>query len=142
MTDELDIEIIKTPVEAKSRKLKWPAAPEGGWKYYSHDEFYSHHGEIYERNRVPRRGYSTIEVLEFLKGRQWDDIALAYVHSLRPSSIRVTKGECTCDHSLWRVTVFIDNDNVIESIEQSVEVALPDGIEDAYNLRIATQQDE
>lgn len=31
-----------------------------------------------------------------LNGRKWDEIALAYVHSLRPTAIRVTQGAGTC----------------------------------------------
>jgi hypothetical protein len=75
-----------------------------------------------------RRGYTSVEVLPFLKGRKWDSVALGYVHSLRPSGIRVVgDGWCTSDAITWRVTVHVDGDT-IKNIEQEVEVGLPPGV--------------
>lgn len=83
-------------------------------------------------------GYTSIEVLPFLKGKPWDRIALGFVHALRPSKIRVTQGEVTCDARMWRVTVTVDDSNVIKEITQEVEVALPNGIANGGTLeRIA-----
>jgi len=63
-----------------------------------------------------------LEVLPFLKGRSWDQLALNYVHSLQPSSIRVTRGECKTDWRSWRVTVFVNEHDVILKIEQEADV--------------------
>ena len=87
----------------------------------------------YSRHRVEYSqpesiGFLSLEVLQFLKKRKWDEIALAYIHSLRPSCIRVIKGECTCDAVDWRVTVYVDSTDIIEKVEQEVEVGLPNGI--------------
>lgn len=46
-------------------------------------------------------GWLSVDVLPFLIGKKWDEVALAYVRSLRPSYIRVTKGEQTCDGRTW-----------------------------------------
>lgn len=79
-------------------------------------------------------GYESIEVLHFLKGRQWDEMALGFVHSLRPSYIRVTEDCIKCDARLWRVTVYVSNDGVIRKITQEVELGLPDGVSDGDNM--------
>ena len=71
-----------------------------------------------------RTGYDVVEVLEFLKGEPFDLRALDYIHSTRPSTIRVTKGRITCDSHIWRVTVYIDESNIITKVEQEVEVGL------------------
>lgn len=72
-----------------------------------------------------RRGFTSLEVLPFLKGKPWDDVALGFVHSLRPSHIRVTDGGIQLDAQTWRVTVTVSKKNKIEKIEQEVEVGLP-----------------
>jgi hypothetical protein len=69
-------------------------------------------------------GFTTIECLPFLVGRQWDDHAMAFVHAIRPSSVRTTRGEVTCDARPWRVTVYLDASGVIERLEQEVQVGL------------------
>jgi len=143
----MDIEITKTKVEAKSHKLKEPTKieelPEAE-KHY--DEYYDTH--MVEFTQFYHRGWKSIKVLDFLNGKQWDDIALGYVHALRPSSIRVTKGTIKLDARVWRVTVYINEDNVINYISQEVVVGLPDGVahgdalNDALNYGIDSPQCE
>ena len=70
------------------------------------------------------RSYCSIDVLPFLIGRKWDGRALAFVHCLRPSYIRVTSGEETSDAKCWRVTVHVDANDIIRSIDQEVQVGL------------------
>jgi hypothetical protein len=82
----------------------------------------------------PSRGFTVIEVLPFLKGKPWDEYALAYLQALRPSYVRVSTGMITCDARNWRVTVFIHNDNTIRRIEQEVEVGLPDDVHHGSHL--------
>jgi hypothetical protein len=96
-------------------------------------DFYTRHMVMYPQH-VNRISYSSVKALEFLNGRAWDDIALAYVHGLRPSAIRVTNGEETCDSWPWRVTVYVDAQNLITGIRQEVEVWLPDGVENGHDL--------
>jgi hypothetical protein len=98
-------------------------------------DYRTHHAEKYEK--PDRVGFMSLSVLEFLKGREWDEIALAYVHSLRPTAIRVTTGMMTCDGYSWRVTVIVDEENIIESIEQEVSVGLPEGVAHGCALRVA-----
>jgi len=132
----MDIEIIKTKIEAKVRTMKEPkkveATPD---KHF--DEYYTTHMEMFEP--FNSRSYKSITVLDFLNGKPWDDLALAYVHALRPSSIRVTKGTVKCDARTWHVTVYITEDNIIEEISQEAEVGLPDGVEHGEALGVALQ---
>ena len=81
------------------------------------------------------RGYGYMEVLSFLIGKPWNEIALGYVHAVRPSYIRVIKSEETTDSKAWRVSIYIDKDNIIEKIMQEVELGLPDGIYNSCDLR-------
>lgn len=80
-----------------------------------------------------------MEVLPFLKGKVWNEVALAYVHSLRPSLIRVIpKNNCqTLDMQLWRVTIHIEDNGTIKDISQEVEVGLPVGIPHGMGLEDA-----
>ena len=84
-------------------------------------------------------GFSDTPVLEFLKGRKWDKIALGYVHSLRPSGIRVIMNWMTADAHSWRVTVVVDSDDIIQKISQEVEVGLPDGVKHGHGLSVALE---
>lgn len=90
-------------------------------KYY-----YTHHMKAFEK--FDKIAYKNIEVLSFLKGKPWDALALGYVHALRPSNIRVTTDMITLDASLWRVTVYVDANDIIEDISQEVEIGLPEGV--------------
>lgn len=83
-------------------------------------------------------GYTSIEVLKHIWGKPWDEIALAYVHSLRPSTIRVSSGVVHSDARVWRVTVIVNEKDFIHSITQEVEVGLPEGIPHGYALKIAS----
>jgi hypothetical protein len=108
------------------------------------EKYFSHHMVDYEEPES--KGFLCLEVLPFLKGRKWDVIALGYVHSLRPSSIRVTKGVCTCDACTWRVTVVLDETDTIKSIEQEAEVGLPaqcahgDALQSALHYGLDSEQ--
>ena len=72
--------------------------------------------------------WGDIRVLEFLKGRPWDDLALGFVHALRPSKIRVLEhNDCQqCDARIWRVTVYLNEAGLIDYIEQEVELGATD----------------
>lgn len=83
---------------------------------------------------MSRRGYTSLEMLSFLKGRPWDDVARAYIHALRPSSVRVSDGMVTADSCPWRVTVIVDEQGNIRSIDQEVEVGLPEPFGCGYEL--------
>lgn len=93
-----------------------------------------HHKCSVSYDKPDRRGYTSLNVLSFLKGKKWDEVALAYVHSLRPSSIRVSKDEITLDARCWRVTVMVDENDIIKEISQEVEVGLPEGVAHGHAL--------
>lgn len=82
-------------------------------------------------------GYTNIKVLEFLYGRELDDIAYAYIHGLRPASVRICRNGRNCDCQRWRVNVEVDENNKIISIDQEIEVALPKEIDNGHLLNIA-----
>jgi len=124
---KLNIKIEKQEIKAKPRKLKASYPPKKGPDFLNPDDFITHHMVPYP-DMVRAIGWTSIEVLSFLKGRKWDEVALGYVHALRPSSIRVTEGLCTMDARSWRVTVYIYPDKQIKKIEQEVEVSLPEGV--------------
>jgi hypothetical protein len=94
----------------------------------------SNHGVEYQK--PTNRAWTSIKVLQFLYGRQCNDLILSYIHALRPSAIRVVnQNECiTCDAITWRVTVFVDSKNKVKSIEQEVEVASCEPFENGYQL--------
>jgi len=78
--------------------------------------------------------YAVIKVLPVLTGKVFDMKALDLIHSLRPSILRVTSGEIKCDSRLWRVTITVDNSNVIKDIVQEVEVGCDSGFEHGHAL--------
>ena len=96
----------------------------------------SFRGDNYKEIQNYKREYSYslgMDVLPELIGQPWNNLALSYVTTLRPSCIRVlstvisTKWgpECRgahCDCHCWRVTIWLgDDDRVIESITQEME---------------------
>ena len=101
-------------------------------------DYFSGQGKKYEPE-TDRRGYLSVEMLSFLCGRPWDEVALAYVSALKPSYIRVIRyndGQ-TMDGISDRVTVYLTESLNIESITQEVEVCLPDRIAHGGALRLA-----
>lgn len=79
-------------------------------------------------------GFCVLPVLPYLIGRRWDDIALAFVSSLKPESIRVTQGETKTDAITGRVTIYVDQNYLIQEIFQEASVWLPDGVEHGDDL--------
>jgi len=54
---------------------------------------------------------------------------------LRPSVVRIVRdGVIKTDAIPWRVTVSLTKDDRVESIEQEVEVDLPEGVRNGYEL--------
>jgi hypothetical protein len=84
------------------------------------DRFKGSHGKVPEN--YDSAVWTCIPVLQFLWGRPWNNMALNYVTGLRPSMVRVTLGEVTCDSYTWRVTVYLEEDmRTIKKIEQEVQ---------------------
>jgi len=78
----------------------------------------------------------TILVLQVLWGQPWNNLALNYIHALRPSALRVCTDGTTCDYQPWRVTVWLEDDErTISLIEQEVELAT-DGAIDGHDLSL------
>lgn len=89
------------------------------------DKYRSHHKVKYEQ--PASHGFNSLNVLQPLWSRPWDQYALNMVGSLRPSYIRVVgQGQgFTLDACSWRVTVHLEEDDrTIREITQEVEVGL------------------
>src|SRR5688572_8031262 len=89
---------------------------------------------IHDRTEFPT-GWTVIEVLPFLVGLPYDDLAQSYIHAPRPSVVVVVRDYTfKCDAVTWRITVTLGAGDIIENIEQEVEVELR-GFEHGYALR-------
>jgi hypothetical protein len=87
------------------------------------DKYRDSQGEKFEDNIS--YCWTTKDVLEFLWGQPWNNLALNYVSTLRPSLLRVTSDGVTLECCPWRVTVWLeDDDKTIKSIEQSVTMSI------------------
>lgn len=69
---------------------------------------------------IGRTSQRTIPVLEILNGYPWNQESLNYIYGLRPSHLVVTTRKQHIDCVPWRVTVLLDNDLTIKSIQQEV----------------------
>lgn len=102
-------------------------------------DFYSRHGVNVPDRMTTRYGHLSWPVLPFLWGLPWDELALAWVLTLKPGQIRVTRGETTTDGALFtRVTVFVDRADVIERIEVEDRIPLLGGPECGNDVHRAT----
>ena len=131
---KLEFEIEKTEIKAISHKMKFPE-PKVPREVLKAKDYYSHHRVEYDKPNVI--GFLSLDVLPYLIGHKWDEVALGYVHSLRPSCIRVGDGMFTCDGILHRVSITVDENEVITRLTQEVEVGLPKGIYSGKQMRNA-----
>lgn len=70
-------------------------------------------------------GFRVVPVLPFLNGKELNDEAYSWIHSLRPSVIRISRGGTHADAYTWRVTIYLEKDSdIITRIEQEVQYAL------------------
>lgn len=92
-----------------------------------------HNGALSSNSAI---GFTTVSHFAFLNGRELDEVALSFIHALRPSKVRVVFGSVKCDACNWRVTICLYgvNDRRIKEITQEVEVALPDDCENSDDL--------
>ncbi len=79
-----------------------------------------------------------LRVLPQLYGRPWDERAMNLVDALRPSRVRVSKGELKTNAITWRVTVMLDSEGhgVIKWIEQEVTVGLRGDFEHGHDYDV------
>lgn len=111
----------------------WTPSEQPGWKPAFPADYIDPCGHQFVAAR--RCGYLNITVLPELTGCPWDEVAMGYVQGLRPSVLRVVKGEETTDGCTWRVTVYLDEQDRIKKIHQEVVVGLPQGINCGGELR-------
>lgn len=127
----------KIPYGFDSRSGYHPLPCKLVYKLNNMKNYYSTHCVDYEP--TPNRCYLELDVLPQLKGKLWDELTLALVHSTRPSCIRVTTGRCTLDSVLWRVTVYVDDKGIIRTIRQEVECAPVAPITTGHHLHVALE---
>ena len=85
------------------------------------DRYRVYHHESFINPSV--RGNRVIEILQNLKGTPYNNETINELVSFRPSAVRVANNGVTCDGCPWRITIYLEEDNVtIRKIEQEVEV--------------------
>ena len=87
----------------------------------------------------PRQGFLVLGVLKFLEGKEWNEVVMAFVQSLRPSYVQVIEfGQPVyTDARPWRVTVYLAAGNsLVSRITQEVIVGLPRGIDNGHALEL------
>jgi hypothetical protein len=99
------------------------------------DKYRDLQGVDYQESTV--EGYTVLPVLPDLWGMPLNDLVMAYVASLRPSCVRVSRGTVTLNARKWRVTIFVDAEDKVERIEQEVGVGYGSGDEVGRCLRAA-----
>jgi hypothetical protein len=82
--------------------------------------------------------YTTIPVLPFLTGKKLNNMIYNFLQCCRPSCVRIVKQNegMHADSRSWRITIYIDENNMIKSIEQEVEcgtLGIRNG-QDAHNF--------
>lgn len=139
MADEPKIDIRSEGIAPRqpSMRLGWTIREELPTNNNIYD-YSGRHEEVDEANKYRHgqgvryepptgsRCWASVEVLPLLKGRPWNNLALAAVHALRPSYVRVRGPNegATCDCITWRVTVLLEQDDrTIRKITQEVEVS-------------------
>lgn len=102
----------------------------------SPDIFY---GDNYNKVEMGKSySFTSFQILEFLTGKPWDEVALACCTAFNPSYIRVTDGLVNLDGRVGRITVLIDeNTKLIKKITQEVRVELPEKIRSGSALMYA-----
>jgi hypothetical protein len=85
---------------------------------------------------IPKSSTS-IDVLPFLIGKPYNNLAWNWIVGLRPSQVRVSTGIVHLDCYPNRITIFIDKDNIIKSIQQEISVGCI-GVHHAHDLEMAT----
>jgi len=93
------------------------------------EQYRSNHRKEWQPDDIT--GYTTMPVLQQFWGKKLDNSLLAYLHTLRPSSVRISGDYTTCDASPWQVTVFtdklIDGTEIITQISQEVCIGFSSG---------------
>jgi len=92
---------------------------------------------VYHHKEFPKNtswSGTNIDVLEFLWGQPWNNLAVNFVSTLRPSCLRVVTNGATADSHPWRVTVWLEKNNItIKKIVQEVEI-VTSGARNAHDL--------
>lgn len=98
-------------------------------------DYHSSHMVVYDP--PDKIGFLSLPILQFLVGHPWDQLALNFVHAVRPCAIRVigTGGCKKTDARQGRVTVLVlGAEDRIVSISQECSVGLEPDYEHGHHL--------
>lgn len=132
--------MVTSVIKAKPGKLLWKPKPPTGPDPIKPEQYLGSWGTPYNKDGARGCGYLCLPVLQDLWGRKLDEVVMAYVHSLRPSVVRITDAGIKLDCRLWRVTIWVEKvkrSRFVRRIEQEVEVLLPQGVAHGDALRLA-----
>lgn len=108
--------------------------------------YFNMQGKKYELPAGQGYGFTSLPVLPWLWGRELNNLTMAYVHSLRPSSVRIAHSEVTTDSRCWRVTILVAPDAagrcIVQEIAQEVEIGYGCGGDVAAIERHQRQPDQ
>ena len=90
------------------KKWSYESSHERSMETDRSDKYISHLGV--KPTDIKSYSYTEVDVLSSLKGQPWNNLALNYVLSLNPSSIRVSSDLITCDCHHDRITVMLEED--------------------------------
>lgn len=104
---------------------------------FAHRDYRSmHETSVESQDYWDCSSYTTISILEFLNGKLWDEVALAYVLAMKPSVLRVTTDAVSLDGDTNRITIFVNEDNTIRQIRKEICIYLPNGIANGYEMEM------
>ena len=149
MDNRSDITVLPAD-DPKKLKLGWiieertecmvPSDSNECYEFEEADKYCGPGGIVIEK--INEWSSSSILRLEFLYKQPWNNLALNYVMSLNPTSIRVIehgKG-MHLDCHYGRVTIYLEEDNrTIRKIEQESRVGII-GCENGYDLKLKFKQ--
>lgn len=84
-------------------------------------------------------GYLQVPMLNFLWGQPLNGLAISVISGLKPCEIHKQdhKDLSEIPAKLSQVTIGVDDNNLIRSIHQTLEVKLPHGVEHGHDLSMA-----
>jgi hypothetical protein len=88
------------------------------------EDFKVYHHAIPEKESC--YSWTSVGVLPELIGKPWNEITMCYVLSLEPKAIRVSTGMVTLDSRTGRITVIVNDSNIIQEISKEVQIPVPD----------------
>ena len=142
MEDGTEFKMYSTPVKAKPGSFLFKPRSPTGPDPIKVSQYFGCGGTEYNQEGIRCSSGLCLPVLQQVWGRKLDEAVMAYVHSLRPSAVRITEGGVFLDSFRWRVTIYVTKVKrsfYVRRIEQEVEVTLPEGVAHGSALALALE---